>query len=290
VIVIPARAGPFDLGTVVLRAQITIDPATAQASIGIDDLPQILAGVPVRYRTIRLLLDRPGFIRNPTSCEPTEIAATARAADGTLANLASRFQVGDCAALGFRPAVTLHLSGGLGRNAHPQIGVDLVPRAAEANLAAATFTLPAGELLDFHRIRALCARALAPERCPGDSRLGQASLRSPLLPDPLRGPIYLRAPGHRYPDLVAKLHAGQVDVLLHGHTAAAPGGRLRVSFTGLPDLPLTRASITLAGGRSGIFVNSDALCARPRRATVSLSAHNGKRHQLRPAIRLRGRC
>jgi hypothetical protein len=287
---LPVQAGPFDLGTVAVRAAVSIDPRTAQATIRSDPLPRALEGIPIDYRTIHISLDRPGFIRNPTSCEPSRITATATSTEGTLANLSSPFRAVDCAALAFRPKLSLRLSGGLGRNAHPQIDIDLIPRAAEANLAAATFTLPAGELLDFHRIRVLCARGLAPEQCPRDARLGYARLFSPLLSEALQGPIHLRAPSHRFPDLVTELRGGGIHVLLHGHTAAAPGGRLRVRFSGLPDLPLTRASITLAGGRSGIFVNSDALCARPRHAAASLSAHSGKQLRLRPKVSLRGRC
>jgi hypothetical protein len=288
--VFPGRVGPFELGTVVIRGALELDPESGRGTIRLRSLPRIRQGIPVEYRTIRLLLDRSGLIRNPTSCEPTQITATATSADGTLANLASRFQVTNCAALAFKPKLSLRLSGGLGRNAHPRIDVDLAPHAAEANLAAATFTFPAGELLDFHHIRALCARDLAPEQCPRDSRLGYARLLSPLLSEALQGPIYLRAPSHRFPGLFAGLRAGGLHILLHGRTDAVPGGRLQVSFTELPDLPLTKASITLAGGRNGIFVNSEALCARPRHAAVSLSAHNGKQRRLRPLLRLAGRC
>jgi hypothetical protein len=286
-IVTPATAGPFDLGTVVVRTALRINPVTAQITAEADPIPAILQGIPLDVRSVQLRLDRPGFVVNPTSCEPMSIAATATSALGTPVPLSNGFQVGDCAALGFRPRLALHLSGGLGRNAHPAVTVDLTPRPGDANVAGAAFALPTGELLDVHRVRALCARQLTPELCPRDSRLGQARLWSHLLEDSLEGPIYLRVPSARFPDLVADLRAGRLHFLLHGRTAAAPGGALWVRFTGLPDLPLSRASFTLAGGRQGIFVNSEALCARPRRATVSLSAHNGKRRLLRPKVRAR---
>ena len=273
----------------IVRGALGIDPNSAQASVALDPLPQILQGIPLHYRTIRLVLDRPGLIRNPTSCEPARITATVTAAGGASTNLGNRFQAADCTALSFRPDIDVRFSDPA-RNAHPQIDVELDPRGADANLAAASFTLPAGELLDFHRIRALCARGLAPEQCPRASRLGYAHLLSPMLPEPLKGTIYLRAPSHRYPDLIAELRGGGVRVLVHGRTAAAPDGRLRVIFTRLPDLPLTRASFTLAGGRGGIIVNSEALCARSLRAGVNLSGHNGKRRRLRPEIGLRGHC
>jgi len=182
------------------------------------------------------------------------------------------------------------VSSGLGRNAHPQINVDLVPRPGDANPATATIALPPGELLDFHHIRALCARSQAPGQCPRASRIGYIRLRSPLLPDPLQGPIHLRTPSGRYPDLIADLRGPDgLHILLHGRTTAARG-RLRLRFTRLPDLPLAKASITLTGGRRGIVVNSEALCGRTRRAAVSLGAHNRKLHRLQPSLRLGGRC
>jgi hypothetical protein len=287
---VPAEAGPFDLGTVVLRAALQIDPVTAAVSVDFDGLPQILGGVPLHYRAIRVVLDRPGFIRNPTSCRPTRIGLTANAADGATSTADERFQAADCEALGFRPTVVIHLSGGLGRNAHPQINIDFALPAAGANVAAATFTLPAGELLDVDRIRALCGRELPLERCPRSSRIGRIRLRSPLLPEVLQGAIFLRAPTRRYPDLLAELRAGGVRIFLHGHTAAAPGGRLRVRLTGLPDVPLSEGSLVLFGGRRGIFVNSENPCARQRRVTAVFQAHNEKRRRLRPLLRLPGLC
>jgi hypothetical protein len=289
VIVVPARAGPFDFGTVATRAAIFIDARTAQATIVVDPLPQILRGVPTSYRTVHLVLDRTGLIRNPTSCEPTQVTATATAVDGATAELSSRFQVADCAVLDFEPRLTVRLSGGLGRNGHPALHAVLRSGADEAGLRSAIFTLPAGELLDLRHVRALCDPQVPAELCPGSSRLGRVRLWSPLIATPLEGPIYLRTPPGRLPDLLADLHAGQLHILLHGHTVA-PAGRFGIRFSALPDVPLSRGVFTLAGGRRGIVVNSEALCARHRRAEVSLSAHSGKRRLLRPKISLRGRC
>jgi hypothetical protein len=286
---VPATAGPFDLGRVALRAPVRVDPQTSRVSVEISGLPQIRDGIPLHYRALRLVLDRTGFVRNPTSCEPMAIELTAVAASGEVATASDRYQAAGCAKLRFRPRLRVSLSGGLGRNRHPRIDLRLATPRGQANLAAATFELPAGELLDTRRIRRLCAAEL-PERCPRASRLGQAIVRSPLLRAPLRGPIYLRVPGRRYPDLLADLHGGGVHVLIHGSTGSAGGGRLRLSLAGLPDIPLSQASVTLTGGRHGIVVNSASLCGRTPRASSLLRGHNGRQSALRPRIRLRGRC
>jgi hypothetical protein len=282
-IVLQAQTGPFELGSVILRAPITVDPTTAQASISIKELPQILDGIPLHYRSIRVVLDRAGFIRNPTSCEPTEITGTAKAVDGSSARLAARFQAADCAALSFKPKLFLRLSGALGRNGHPALRATLRTDPSGAALKSAAFALPAGELLDLRHVRELCSRALPVGQCPSSSRLGTLRLQSPSLQAPLEGPVYLRVPSHRLPDLSAELSSGALSFVLGGRTTDS-GGRLGVSLESLPDIPLSSAVLNLAGGRRGILVNSRSLCGKRGSATASFSAHNGMRRRLRVRV------
>jgi hypothetical protein len=282
-------AGPFDLGNLVIRAAADVDPTTAQVSVSTDPLPRILNGIPLRLRSIALGLDRSGFIRNPTSCEPMSVTGTATAGRGPSVPLSEFFQVGGCAGLPFEPGLSIDLLGGLGRSDHPAVRAVLRGRADEAAIAAMTMTLPAGELLDLRNVRSLCAVRLSPERCPRASRLGRASVLSPLLDEPVQGPIHLRAPSDRLPDLVADLRGDGLHFVLHGQTVTS-GGHLRIRFPDLPDIPLSKAVLTLSGGRHGILVNSEGLCGRSRHISVSLGAHDGDRKQLTPHVRLRGRC
>lgn len=290
VVSVPAVAGPFDLGIVVLRAPVRIDPVTGRLSIDLAELPQIRDGVPFHYRTIRLVLDRPGFVRNPTSCDRTRAELTATAANGVTAGATSPFQAAGCGALGFRPRLALRFSGHPGRNGHPRIDLEVRPRGGDANLRAATFDLPPGELLDTRRLGALCPRNLPAESCPVASHLGLVNISSPLLPEPLSGPVILHAPSGSYPDFAVEVSGDGLHLRIHGRVGSAPGGRLRIRLEGLPDIALSKASISLAGGRRGIVVNSAPLCAHPRRAAALLVGQNGKEHRLRPKLRLRGRC
>ena len=289
VFITPAVAGSFDFGNVVVRAALEVDPETAQITARFDALPQILNGIPLRLRSITTHLDRADFTRNPTSCEAMSVTGTATAGLGQSVPLSEPFQVGGCPYLSFKPRLALNLLGGLARGGHPALRAVLRTGSHEAGIAAATITLPAGELLDLHRLRALCDRQLPAERCPGSSRLGHARVWSPLLGDSLQGPIYLRAPSGRLPDLLADLRGGGLHFVLHGQTTTS-GGRLRIRFPAVPDVPLSKAVLTLTGGRRGVVVNSEGLCGRPRRVSVSLGAHNGDQRQLRPLLRLRGRC
>lgn len=287
-VVVPARAGPLDLGTIVQRAALFVDPATARVRVVADPLPQILSGVPLELRSLTVDLDRPGFVRNPTSCQPTSITGSATTALGQTSPLSTRFQVGDCARLAFRPKLSLRLSGGLSRNSHPGLTAVLKGGPGEAGISSLGFTLPAGQLLDLRHLRALCGRGVVPERCPGASLAGRLRLSSPFLGEPLEGPVHLRMPSRRLPDLSAELRSSRFRIVLHGRTTSS-GGRLGIRFGGIPDVPISRAVLSLPGGRRGIVVNSRSLCAASA-ATARFSAHSGKQRRLRVVPRLDGRC
>jgi hypothetical protein len=285
---LPAQAGPFEFGSLVVRAAVELDPRTAQLTVRSDPLPQLVAGLPLRYRTLYLALDRPGFMVNPTSCEPEKMSATVMANDGEIASVSSRFQLVECGALRFRPQIAVSLSGGLARNGHPRVTTVLRSVPSESRIAAAALTFPRGQLLDLRHVRALCARDRAAGACPPRSRVGYVRLWSSLVGPPLEGPVYLRASRHRFPDLVADVRGSDLHLDLRGGTGA-PAGRLRIRFGSIPDIPISKAVLTLAGGRRGILVNSESLCRR-RRAAASFTAHSGKRFRLRPPLHLRGQC
>jgi hypothetical protein len=287
-VVVPAQAGPLDLGTIVQRAALFVDPATAQVRVVSDPLPQILSGVPLELRGLTIELDRARFVRNPSSCEPMAITGSATTALGETAPLFTRFQVGECASLAFRPDLSLSLGGGLGRNAHPDLVAVLRGSPGEAAVSSLGFTLPAGELLDLRHIRGLCGRGVDPERCPARSRVGYLRLRSPFLDEPLAGPVHLRVPSGRLPGLGAELRSSRFRFTLHGRTTSS-GGRLGVRFGGIPDIPIAKAVLTLPGGRRGIVVNSRGLCAAGP-ATARFAAHSGKHRRLRVPVRLDRRC
>lgn len=289
--VTPALVGPLDLGTIVRRFPLRVDLRTGQLRVeaqGNQRLPSMIDGFALHLRDLRLYFDRTAFTLNPSSCEPMAIRGLAYGSEGEVAPLAERFQAAGCRGLRFRPSASLRLSGALGRNGHPALHATIRPGAQRTSIAAAGFTLPPGELLDFHNVDDLCSRQLAPRRCPIAARLGYVRLSSPLLADPLRGPVYLREPSHGLPDLLADLRSEQVQIVLRG-SVTAPRGRLRVRFGGIPDLPLSRADVVLPGGKAqGIIVNSESLCGRRLHVAAALNAHNGRARGLRLPLDLSG--
>lgn len=281
--IVPAVAGPFDLGTVVIRSAVQVDPETARLSVATDAAPTILRGIPLDVRSVKVVLDRSEFIRAPTSCSPISINGLATSTVGAGNALSSRFQVGGCRRLGFKPRLALRLFGPVHRGAHPKLRTVFTPRPGDAAIRSAAVTLPATELLDSRHLGAICTRGqFAAGRCSAGSAAGYAKVWTPMLGHPLEGPVYLRASGGRLPDLAASLH-GQVDLSLVSQVDSVRG-RLRNTFRELPDIPLSRVVLTLRGGRHGLLVNTGGVCAGKLRGSARMIAQNGKAHAVGPVV------
>jgi hypothetical protein len=284
VVSLPALAGPFDLGTVAVRVGIEIDRRTGRASLHSDPLPQVLEGIPIAYRDLRVEIDRPGFIRNPTNCVAQKVEATIHGAAGASASPEAGFRASHCGRLGFRPALSLRLSGSTGRSGHPALRAVLRTRKGDANLAGAVVTLPPTEFLDNTHIRAVCSQAqYASEICPRGSIYGYAEAWSPLLDQPLRGPVYLRSSGGELPDLVASL-GGPIHLDLVARIDSVRA-RIRAELTA-PDAPVSRVVLGMKGGSRGLLVNNTELCGQRPRAAVELTAQNTRRAISRPLVQV----
>ncbi len=289
-IVTPAVAGPFDLGTVVVRAALYVDPETARITVRSDPTPTILAGIPLDVRSIAVNVSRNQFTLNPTNCSPASVAATAIAASSQ-ASLSSPFQVGGCRALGFKPKLALKLSGKTKRTGHPALTATVTypSKGAYANIAAAQVTLPHSEFLDQAHIGTVCTRvqfaagAGNGAGCPAASIYGHARAITPLLDQPIEGPVYLRSSNHNLPDLVAAL-GGQINVDLAGKVDTGKGGGIRNTFEVVPDAPVTKFVLSMQGGNRGLLVNSENICRKPQKALAHFVGQNGKVDNFNPTI------
>ena len=282
--VTPAIAGPFDLGTVLVRAALRIDPVTAQATAVSDPLPTILHGIPLNLRDVRVNLDRRDFTLNPTSCAEQAVTGSAISTAGATAPLSDRFQVAGCGDLGFKPKLSLSLSGPTRRSAHPSLKAVLKMPKGNANIGKAVVTLPETEFLENAHIRTICTRVqYAADQCPKGSIYGYAKAWTPLLDEPLQGPVYLRSSNHKLPDLVADLN-GQIEIDLAGRIDS-PKGRLRNTFWAVPDAPVSKFVLTMQGGKKGLLVNNTELCRKKPRAKAEFTGQNGKVQTLNPLVK-----
>ncbi len=299
--IVPAVAGPFDVGNVVTRVALTLNPVTAQVEVdgaNSEPLPHILAGIPLRVRDVRVLTDRPQFTLNPTDCSPEEIVGTLwgggtdvfSALDDSPVSLTQPFGAVNCARLGFKPKLAIKLEGGTKRGAHPALKAVVTPRPDDANFQRAVVTLPRSAFLDQGHIRTICTRVqfAAAEgngaRCPAGAVYGKAKAWSPLLEEPLQGPVFLRSSDNNLPDLVIALH-GLVDIELSSRIDSVKGG-IRSTFESIPDAPVSRFVLEMQGGRKGLIVNSRNLCFKPNRnsARADLRGQNNRRRLVRPRI------
>jgi hypothetical protein len=274
VVSVPAVSGPYDLGNVAVRVAVYVDPATTELTAVSDPLPRIVAGIPLRVRLIQLELDRRNFMLNPTNCDPFAVTATIDGDQGGQRSLGVPFQIANCNALPFEPELSLAMRGGVNRRGHPAIRVTLKAKPGEANLRRVSVTLPDGQLLDNDHLKAVCTRVqYARDACPPGSTIGRAMATSPLIDRPLEGKVILRTSTHDLPDLVLDLK-GQVDVEAVARVDSVKE-RMRAVFQTLPDAPLSKVVVNLAGGKKGLLINSEGLCGAKKRARARLTAQNG---------------
>lgn len=276
VVVTPAVEGPYDLGNVVVRSAIMVDPATARVTVASDPLPQIVGGVPLRLRSVAINLDRKEFTLNPTNCDPFSVQTSLGGDEGATAGPSAGFQVANCADLAFGPKLSLRLSGGTNRLGHPAVKAVLRAKPGqEANISQVVTALPPTEVLDNAHLNAPCTRVqYANNACPDGSKLGTATAETPLLDQPLSGPVILRTSTHGLPDLVVQLN-GQVDIELVARIDSTKAGGLRTNFATVPDVPVTRFVLNLAGGKKGLLQNTESLCVSPEKASIQMTGQNG---------------
>jgi hypothetical protein len=288
VVIVPAVAGPFDLGTVVDRVALNIDEYTARIHAVADPLPTIREGIPFDVRSIELRLDRPNFTLNPTSCEAMAIEGQISTQAGQTAPLKNRFQVGECGRLRFKPSLKLSLKGATRRAGHPALkAVVTYPQHGEyANIARAQVNLPHSEFLDQGNLNKVCKQAeLSAGSCPAKAIYGRVKAWTPLLEKPLEGNVYLGVGfGYKLPALVAELN-GQVRLLLVGKTDTGKNKGIRNTFEAVPDAPVSRFVLQLKGGKKyGLLENSEDICRKTQRARAAFRAQNGKTLTMKPKI------
>ncbi len=288
-IVVPAVAGPFDLGTALVRAAIEVDRTDAHISVVSDPLPQLVGGVPLRLQRVSVSIDRSGFMLNPTSCAPLAIGATITSTQGASAAGTSPFQATGCGALGFSPALRVALSGNRQTTAggHPTLTAAITSSLGQSNLRSASVTLPLSLALDPRNSANVCSVAASDsDSCSADTAVGTARVITPLLSQPLTGTVYLvqgirTAPNGQQlrtlPALLIPLRGGGVAIDLRGQTSVDSRSRLVTKFPSAPDVPFSSFALTINGGGHGILVvtGNANLCKGQPTALAAFGSQSG---------------
>jgi hypothetical protein len=286
-IVVPSRVGPFDFGPVVTRARLIVRRDAGVDVALADDLPRIVGGIPVRVRTVGATVDRSSFMINPTSCAQLQLTSSFGSFEGGEAASASPFQVSGCDSLPFSPKLRFAVEGETGAGGHPALRATVTQPRGQANIARSRVVLPDAirpELLQLQKPGALCPEALLVTRsCPPTSRVGTAKAVTPILPEPLSGPVYVvQQVANPLPKLAVFLD-GLVSIELDAQNSI---DKLHIvnTFDSLPDVPLTSFELKINGGRNGVLKNFTSLCERRLRGEVAFTAHSGKTFTDRPVV------
>jgi hypothetical protein len=288
VFITPAIAGPFDLGSVVVRAALFIDSSTAQVTVKTDPIPQIIDGVPLRIRSIVARIDRPGFTINPTNCNSMSITGEAIGSSGANAPLSSHFQVGGCAGLKFAPKFSVSTTGQASKANGASLTAKLAyPYAAAGavNLTKVKVELPKQLPSRLTTLQKACTSAqfdANPAGCPTASIIGHATVNTPILPVPLTGPAYFVSHGgEAFPSLVIVLQGDGITVDLVGTTFISKSGVTSTTFKTVPDVPFTTFELTLGQGPfSALGANLPAkanynFCSQKMIMPTEMIAQNG---------------
>jgi hypothetical protein len=275
-----AVVGPFDLGTVVLRFGLNIDPTTAQVTVtptGSEPIPTIIDGIVTHVRDIRVYVDRPNFILDPTSCDPLAISSTLSSSLGQSATVSSRFQATNCASLGFKPSFKVSTAGRTSRKNGASLHVRLAyPKAAQgsqANIKYVRVALPRQLPSNLKTIQQACPDHVFeadPAGCSAASRIGTATTTTPILPVPLTGPVYFVSHAAReFPDLVAVLQGYGVTIKLRGRTFIAKDGQTTTTFETVPDAPVGAFEMDLPQGPFSALAAPSGVCNVTKTVLVS---------------------
>ncbi len=280
-----AVVGPFDLGTVVLRFGLTIDPNTAQVSVtptSSEPIPTILKGIVTHVRDIRVYIDRPGFILNPTSCNPLAISSTLNSDLGHSATVSSPFQDANCANLAFKPSFKVSTSGKTSRQNGASLSVKLTyppvpgrgkaPLGSQANIRSVKVNLPKQLPSRLTTLQKACTDSVFnanPAACPAASRVGQARALTPILPEPLTGPAYFVSHGGaKFPELIVVLQGYGVTIDLHGETFISKAGITSSTFRSVPDEPVTSFELNLPEGPNSALAANGNFCSLTKTVLV----------------------
>ena len=286
-IVTPAKAGPFDLGNVIVRAKLQIDPRTAQASVQSDPIPHILKGVPLQIRAVNVTLDRPGFTFNPTNCAPLQVAGQAQGLEGAGAPLSAPFRAANCSRLTFTPKVTITTPGRASRADGTALSFKIAyPKdaiGAQSWFSEAKFTIPKQLPARLTTIQQACLAATFEHdrsKCPAHSVIGHAVVHTPVLPVALEGSVYFVSNGGAaFPDAVLVLDGYGVHIELYGNTFIH-NGITTATFNDTPDVPFESIEVKLpAGAYSEFGVNlpheSYDFCGQKLTMPTLFKAQNG---------------
>jgi hypothetical protein len=298
-------AGPFrgdmELSPIIVRQAIHVDRTTAQVTAISDPFPIIHHGVPLRVREVNVLVNRDGFMLNPSDCAAKQTGAKLTSTENTVADVADPFQVSGCSSLAFKPKLTLSLTGRRQTTTgkHPGIRAQVTQAGtAEAGIEKAVVRLPKSLALDVNNAQALCefvdgTKPDLENHCPKGSIVGRARAKTPLLKNDLAGNVYFVKNVRKDPTtgnlirtlpMIVVALRGEISINLRGESDTTRAGKLVNTFNNVPDAPVSQFNLNIKGGNTGIIAVTRTrrslinICAGRHTAEADMNGHNGRQH------------
>jgi hypothetical protein len=289
---LPAQAGPFNLGTVVTRAALNVNPVTAALTVTSDPLPQIIDGVPLRIQTVNVAVNHSQFIFNPTNCAAQQITGTIASAQGTQARVSTPFAAGDCRNLPFDPGFTATTRRPAGKADGAELDVKVTSGPGQANIHSVAVALPKQLPSRLKTIQQACLDTTFdanPAACPPISLIGIARAITPVLSTPVTGPAYLVSHGGAaFPDLDIVLQGENTRLDLTGSINISKGGVTSSTFANIPDAPVSSFELQLPEGPRSALATNGSLCAKPLTMPTTIVGQNGRRLMRTTKIKVMG--
>jgi uncharacterized repeat protein (TIGR01451 family) len=282
-IVTHALAGPFDLGSVIVRAAISIDPHTAQITVSTDPsgpygIPTILQGIPLDLRTVNVTTNRPGFMFNATNCAAMTMGATITSTTGASAGVTSPYHAVNCAVLPFKPTFTVSTQGKTSKANGASLDVKVAQKPGEANIQKVDVSLPLALPSRLTTLQKACSEtqfAANPAGCPAGSLVGTATAHTPVLNAPLTGPAFLVSHGGAaFPDLDVVLQGEGIEIELVGNTDIKKGITFS-RFETVPDAPISTFELNLPESPHSVLAAVGNLCDKSLVMPTTIVGQNG---------------
>jgi hypothetical protein len=280
-VVVPAVAGPYDLGEIVTRAGLSVGLYSGRVTVT-STLPSIVGGVPLRLQSLNIAVSRPNFLFNPTSCAPLATESLLTSTAGASQSLSSPFQVSDCGALAFKPSLSVTSAAKTSKLGGASLEVKITQGAHQANIRELQLQLPKQLVARFSTIQKSCAAASfeagpPPGACKSSAIVGHATVTTPVLPGQLSGDAYFISHGaEAFPDLDLVLHGDGVTVVLVGHTHIARSSITTSTFEDIPDVPITNVTVSLPLGPDSALSANGSLCgSKSLLAPTTIIAQSG---------------
>jgi hypothetical protein len=296
-IVVPAVAGPFNLGAVIARAQINVDSTTARLIISTPPagapgaLPSVIRGVPVRLKSVSVTVDREKFLFNPTNCGALSTETALASTMGATDSLSSPLAVSGCSSLPFKPAFTVSTSSKTSKATGAELTVKVSQAPGQANIHEVHVELPKSLVPRTATLQKACPDTVFNTGfagCPAASKVGQASVSTPVLADKLTGPAYLVSHGGAaFPDLELILSGDGVSVILDGKTNIN-GAITSNTFSAIPDVPINSFELSLPAGSNSVLSAEGNLCSGRLVMPTTIVAQSGAKINQNTTIAVSG--